>query len=198
MKTICLLTCSDKKLNVPAPAFMLYGSSPRFSLFYQHAVSLGTIYILSGLHGLVSFDTILKPYDHLLNLKEQPTWLKENAKKINALQPEKIISFLSGDYKNVIPLVTCTNVVNMLSGSMFMDAKLLGPIGRLKTQAWPTQKIIKFVYDNSPVKINEVIVFIRSNWKNEHTRKRQLMRTIKCPLFMIQSDELIYRFNPKE
>lgn len=72
---IGLVGCSAQKLDLPAPARLLY-CSPLFrkSLAYAERVC-SRVYVVSATHGLVELDTVTKPYDRRLQGKaERVAW----------------------------------------------------------------------------------------------------------------------------
>lgn len=68
MIKICLISCVSQKEPRATKCKDLY-ISPLFKKTWQYAVEMeqpSGIYILSALHGLVRYDTILEPYDKTL------------------------------------------------------------------------------------------------------------------------------------
>lgn len=77
---IGLISCSSAKLAHPAPARDLY-CSPLFRLSLAYAQTTCTaVYVLSALHGLVSLDTIIAPYNRRMGGKaERDAWSRRVA-----------------------------------------------------------------------------------------------------------------------
>ena len=112
MTTIALISCSKKKATHSAPAFQLY-SSPLFRLSLAYATQQADdIFILSALHGLVSKDTILNPYNTTLTdltTEEQKEWAErvhtQLAKQFD-LQTTTFLILAGAQYeKHLIPLL---------------------------------------------------------------------------------------------
>lgn len=75
---IALISCTKEKKHYACAARELYSSSTLFSASYRYAKRVADkVYILSALHGLVSEDTVLNPYNKTLkdmSRKEQIIW----------------------------------------------------------------------------------------------------------------------------
>lgn len=69
VRTIALISCSQKKADAPSPARDLYTSTLfRKSVTYAEATCESWL-VLSARHGLVAPEEILAPYDQRLTLK---------------------------------------------------------------------------------------------------------------------------------
>lgn len=103
MKTIALISCCSKKLNVRSCAKDIY-ISPRFKLSLQYAKKLNPdkIFILSSKHGLVKLQDKLDPYNESLNdkdISEVKHWSHDvvnELSKVSDLQNTMFI-FLAGE-----------------------------------------------------------------------------------------------------
>ena len=63
-KTLTIIGCSAQKLSEPALAKDLYtGVIFKKSLNLANKIG-GDVYILSGLHGLITLDTVIEPYEY--------------------------------------------------------------------------------------------------------------------------------------
>ncbi len=112
MPRICLVSCSKTKLQKPAPAAKLYASA-RFRLASKYAdKGFDAWYILSALHGLVTSEQIIAPYDRTLNgmaRSQRHEWSLKVATQIREKVPgEAEIVILAGlrYYEFLVPLLT--------------------------------------------------------------------------------------------
>lgn len=142
-----LLTCSQKKLPTPAPAWLMYSASPRFSQQYQYLTrerSCGEVRIISAKYGLIKTDQVIEPYDQKMGaLTEQEVHLIMN--QIEEIEYDKILSLLSGAYKLVLEGIK--GEVEVISGDIFTKAKALGRQGKLrrgKSFDWPINWILNY------------------------------------------------------
>lgn len=118
MKKIILISCVSKKLPTVAKAKDLYVST-LFRLNMQYALKLqpDTIYILSAMHGLLSVDDLVEPYDLTLNTmssRQVKAWADKVMGQISACADPKTdhFVFLAGDKyrKFLLPHLTSYEV----------------------------------------------------------------------------------------
>jgi hypothetical protein len=88
VRKVFLLTCTKRKLDKIAKAKDLY-SSPIFQSNRTIAEKLGDVwYILSAMHGLISPETRIGPYDRSLHSLPKSYQIKWAKKVFNSLYPE--------------------------------------------------------------------------------------------------------------
>lgn len=185
-----LLNCSAKKLPVPAPAWLLYSRSPRFSQQFQSLTKrCERVLILSGKYGAIEPAKSLTPYDQKLVITRG--WLMRTAGQINALEPESILSYLSGDYRQVLPLVRFP--VTEVLGCTFKKSQAIGPQGKLQkgdwTVCWPMEWLLVLVASRpTGIDLGEVEQAICERYDHPGTRRCQIDRVIKCPLHVVEGD----------
>jgi cytoplasmic iron level regulating protein YaaA (DUF328/UPF0246 family) len=88
MKRIVIIPCGGAKLTEPAPAAELYTGS-MFKDTLRTALTMTdpeNVLILSALHGLVTLDTVLEPYDLRMGHKWSVSASKVN-NQLNAFVP---------------------------------------------------------------------------------------------------------------
>lgn len=103
---VVLIACCKRKIPRPAPARLLY-RSPLFVLSLAYAELMGPFwratgtYVVSAEHGLVTLDSVLRPYD--LTLADRPAparraWGHDVSRQLHARHPERPpVIFLAGD-----------------------------------------------------------------------------------------------------
>lgn len=110
--TIGLVGCAATKLSRPAPARDLY-TSQLFRKAAQYAeANSDRWYILSALHGLVSPDTVLHPYDVRLGTRTGPPiwdWAQMVADQLDArlalVLDAELLVLAGTQYRTVLRLV---------------------------------------------------------------------------------------------
>ncbi len=77
-KPIALISCTKSKTAYKAPARVLYSESALFRKALAHVEpSAAAVYVLSALHGLVTLDQVLEPYELTLKAmsrKQRQEW----------------------------------------------------------------------------------------------------------------------------
>lgn len=111
MKTIYLISCTRRKLPHKAKARDLYQESPWFksALIYAEKQKPDAIYVISDLHGLLSLEKEIEPYEKDLkkmSAAENREWaemvLKDLA-KVADLDNDKFVLLVGKTYrKNIV------------------------------------------------------------------------------------------------
>lgn len=90
MKNVALISCVSLKADTPQKAKDLY-LSPLFKKCYAYSqyIQADKVFILSALHGLVSEDQVIAPYNitlNTMNAKDRRIWAAKVIKQINDLE----------------------------------------------------------------------------------------------------------------
>lgn len=180
-----LLTCSRKKLPVPAPAWLLYSASPRFSQQYQSlSTKCDKILILSAKYGPLNLEDVIEPYDKVL-LTPTKAWIDRYRKAIEQVGSTSIISYLHGPYLSGVP---GDAKVEQLTGDSFERSSKVGVQGKIKRGkqlvCWPMEWILKEVMKSRPT-LAELRQALIVKGYAEKTIQAQLYRTRGCPLHQL-------------
>ena len=96
-----VIGCGKRKLNYAAPPRELY-ISDRFKSAWRVAELVGgRRFVLSGLHGLISPERILEPYDHdlkLANENEREAWRRRVSESFRSLSISGKVCLLADDF----------------------------------------------------------------------------------------------------
>jgi hypothetical protein len=188
-----LLNCSSRKLPVPAPAWLLYSASPRFSQQYQYLTRrCEVVRIVSAKYGLVAPETPLRPYDLTVGSMPGPVrtrWEVQVRSAALALCPESVLSLLADDYRGCLSGLGLP-VEHLAAGGVYQTAKTLGRVGKQKRGdilvCWPVGWVLSLVAESRDgVTLEEVEQRLRRAGYAERTVGAQLFRTVRCPLHRI-------------
>lgn len=186
-----VVSCSSLKLKVPAPAYLLYSVSPRFSLFYQHAVQSCTkVFIMSAKYGFISSNKIIEPYDQKMEEGASFSIIPEieEAKEILFYGSRLYLSILSK---------TSPPIKEMTSGGIFESAKSIGRQGRLKAQDWPMSFILEGVYKGEITTLQGLRQLLFDCKYQQSTIKAQEIRVRNCPLLKVVTGEIHFHPEPQ-
>lgn len=187
---IALVGCSKAKLPVPAPAELLYSSSPFFSMAYQEARRrAGRVFIVSGKLGLLRPEEWAFPYDHALQARDATAWLEGIQTTLPSYS--KLLIFAQGLYAKM--LLTLPRAETPLHGDLFQNAKALGTGSRMKSYFWPSNWLLQVVWSAGErgVSLAKIEELLAQNYTLNITRRLQADRVCKCCLHVL-SDRRIY------
>ncbi|MGV2885946.1 DUF6884 domain-containing protein [Paenibacillus taichungensis] len=117
MKKIALISCTKKKQTYECPAQELYTPSSLFkkAKLYVQRQDYNGWFILSALHGLLSPDQVVEPYNQTLNnmsIADIRDWSKKVAQQLIALHPGEIYFYAGDNYrKELVPLLEEAGIV---------------------------------------------------------------------------------------
>ncbi|RRJ54651.1 hypothetical protein EHV15_34200 [Paenibacillus oralis] len=117
MKKIALISCTKKKQTYECPAQELYLPSSLFkkAKLYVQRKEYDGWYILSALHGLLSPDQVVAPYNQTLNsmsIVDIRDWSKKVADQVISLNPKEIHFYAGDNYrKELIPRLEKAGIV---------------------------------------------------------------------------------------
>ena len=186
---IGVVSCSSVELKVPAPAYLLYSASPRFSLFYQHAVrNCAKVFILSAKYGFISPDDIIEPYDQKIVEGDSFPIIPE------VEEAKKILFYGSGLYLSILSQAS-PPIQEMTRGGLFEAAKGIGRQGRLKAQDWPMSFILEGVYKGEITTLLGLRQLLVARKYQQPTIEAQEYRVRHCPLLRVVNGGI--KFSPE-
>ena len=196
MTRIGLVACSKTKLSTPAPAYLLYSKSPKFTQCFLVAKrDCDKVFILSGKHGALTPEEILKPYDLYLS-DMPPEYIEQWAAKVWGQIAESHVSYYSylpSGYR--LPLEKYISFDFVLSGTFFQTAKTLGKtkgnlLGCQGIMAW----CLEFIYKKRLVSITEIERQFNERGYPTATTSAQLSRLTRHPLLICKGNYVRYRY----
>jgi hypothetical protein len=196
MRTVGIVACAKRKLPVPCPAWLLYSASGVFSQTFLAAKrSCDAVLILSGKHGLIDPERILRPYDRRLD-PDAPGLRERLADELRALGPVEIVSYLPKDYEKAIALVPHRQAV---SGNLFVRMKALGRQGSLKGRAVPSLDLLVWFYRHAPVSLRQIQVYCLGRQGDRATQRHQYNKLLRSPFVRMVNGLAEYAFlTPEE
>ncbi|WP_297093055.1 DUF6884 domain-containing protein [Thermococcus sp.] len=104
-RIIVITACGNKKSTEPGPAWKVYKSS-RIRYLYRKSQELGySFYVLSAKYGLIHAETIIEPYNEILNEDKVQELLPQ---VLEALKQYDVVIYYAGgarkSYKTLIQL----------------------------------------------------------------------------------------------
>jgi hypothetical protein len=196
MTKIGLVACSKTKLSVPAPAYLLYSKSPKFTQCYLVAKrDCDKVFILSAKHGAVEPSKVLAPYNTYL-ADMPPEYIEQWGAQVWATiaDPEATYySYLPSAYRQ--PLEQYTDFEFTLTGTFFQTAKKLGKtkgnlLGCQGIMTW----CLEYVYLNKVVSLAHLEDRFTERGYPRSTINAQLSRLPRHPLLICKGNFVRYRY----
>ncbi len=192
-----LIGCSMLKLPVPAPAWMLYSASPKFSQIFAYCrANYRRVLILSALHGAIAPDLVVAPYDRKIGDLSPPEIAAWRAGCLGALAASPGWDcFIPGDYLEALAPPDSLGLRRAVEGSIFAVSAAIGKTGRkVRGQEWPMRWLLSWAAHKAPVHGSRVIAEIRARGYAEPTVNAQAYRLASCPLFDHTGGMIRYRY----
>lgn len=193
---IAIVTCTQKKLTRPAPAWLMYMPSPSFRTIAEYALSeCDTYLILSAKYGLVSPQYPLDPYDLRAKDVKGPRVAEIAAQVANACQGAEEVRYYGGnDYLKFLSQVEYTRG---LEGSLY--TRLQGKPKASGPAAGSTLPIVEVFADaffSRDRQFQEVVDEINRKYDHPVTRRCQQDRLLKCGSFAVENGVIRYLGHP--
>ena len=184
---IGIVSCSKKKLPVPAPAFLLYSASPRFAQAYIAAKQeCSRVLILSAKYMLVEPHSILKPYELVLSElreEERDEWhnqvLQQLRDTLDSATPIRL--YVSEQYSKVFE--GRTNVTRPYPSGFFTQATAIGKRGSIKQIDWPMWWLLERIQVEGIAEFEQVKKWCAEKGYMPATQDAQAHRVLNCPLY---------------
>src|SRR5262245_38398533 len=189
-----LVGCSQLKLPVPAPAWLLYSASTRFSQAFQVArAECAQVLILSAKHGLVPAARVLGPYNLALkdlSAVQRHAWSQRVCTQL-AQSRATLVSYCSAQYEQ---LLTPLALEHPYRGGLFARATAMGQHGSLRQIDWPMAWLLCFLQEHPGIAWGAVRQEIRHRGYVPVTIDCQCQRIQRCPLYQIQGGRIYPRY----
>lgn len=199
MTRIGLVPCSKNKMSTPAPAYLLYSASSKFTQAYIAAKKqCNLVFILSAKYGVLSPKDVIAPYDLYLGSFSE-TQTKKWASACHDRLKEYLItgnewySYLPKGYRE--PLESFIDFAWKLEGDHFAVSRELGKTkGNIKNTEGVMMWCLEYIFNKRTATVEEIRQeYIRRGYKL-NTVNAQIGRLSTHP-FLIKSGNLIrYKF----
>lgn len=196
---VAFVPCSAKKLDQPAPAWLLYLPSPSFRTLFEAAAAVADrVFILSGKHGVLSPSEIIAPYDaHVKDADD--ALISETRQRTRHLWEcfgggAPALFYGSTEYSKLLGDFPREA---MAVGSLFERmADVPKASGAAKGSTLPIVKVLAWAYFNRGRSLDDLRDWLGSAYSHPATQKLQYQRIINSGYFDTSRGRLEYIGHP--